>query len=171
MRIFRFALVWCLFAFSVPAHAFADPYLITVNFTTFTLTLTDEMGAELAQYPVALPKSSANPPLPTDGVVTRAEKYPSWTPTPSTRAAMAKQGKHLAAHYPPRHPKNAMGSGKISITYSTPRTPSTIRIHGTIDPSSIGKRASRGCIRMHNRDILALIDHIRGHETRVRYTQ
>ncbi|KKB42026.1 Protein erfK/srfK precursor [Bacillus thermotolerans] len=26
-------------------------------------------------------------------------------------------------------------------------------IHGTNDPSSIGKFVSRGCIRMHNRDV------------------
>ncbi|PYI52093.1 L,D-transpeptidase [Paenibacillus flagellatus] len=29
-------------------------------------------------------------------------------------------------------------------------------IHGTNDPSSIGKRVSKGCIRMHNRDVLEL---------------
>ncbi|MFS0840026.1 L,D-transpeptidase [Paenibacillus sp. 1P03SA] len=29
-------------------------------------------------------------------------------------------------------------------------------IHGTNDPSSIGKRSSHGCIRMHNKDVLAL---------------
>ncbi|KZE39061.1 hypothetical protein AV656_03840 [Bhargavaea cecembensis] len=29
-------------------------------------------------------------------------------------------------------------------------------IHGTNNPSSIGKHASHGCIRMHNRDVLEL---------------
>ncbi|CAM3416533.1 L,D-transpeptidase [Marinicrinis lubricantis] len=29
-------------------------------------------------------------------------------------------------------------------------------IHGTNDPSSIGKRVSKGCIRMHNKDVLEL---------------
>ncbi len=29
-------------------------------------------------------------------------------------------------------------------------------IHGTNDPSSIGHLVSHGCIRMHNRDVLAL---------------
>ncbi|WP_252501666.1 L,D-transpeptidase [Sporosarcina sp. Marseille-Q4943] len=29
-------------------------------------------------------------------------------------------------------------------------------IHGTNNPSSIGKNVSRGCIRMHNKDVLAL---------------
>lgn len=29
-------------------------------------------------------------------------------------------------------------------------------IHGTNDPSSIGKAVSKGCIRMHNSDVLEL---------------
>lgn len=29
-------------------------------------------------------------------------------------------------------------------------------IHGTNKPSSIGKRVSKGCIRMHNKDVLEL---------------
>lgn len=35
-----------------------------------------------------------------------------------------------------------------------------IGIHGTHDPSSIGTRASEGCIRMYNSDLLALKRHI-----------
>jgi L,D-transpeptidase ErfK/SrfK len=31
-------------------------------------------------------------------------------------------------------------------------------IHGTNDPSSIGKAVSHGCVRMHNRDVLQLAD-------------
>lgn len=35
-----------------------------------------------------------------------------------------------------------------------------IGIHGTNDPDSIGKKASRGCIRMRNEDLLALAGHV-----------
>lgn len=31
-------------------------------------------------------------------------------------------------------------------------------IHGTNDPSSIGKAVSRGCVRMYNRDVMQLAD-------------
>lgn len=31
-------------------------------------------------------------------------------------------------------------------------------IHGTNNPSSIGKNVSRGCIRMYNRDVIALFN-------------
>ncbi|MDF2713592.1 MAG: hypothetical protein K0R28_517 [Paenibacillus sp.] len=34
-------------------------------------------------------------------------------------------------------------------------------IHGTNDPSSIGKLSSAGCIRMHNRDVLQLERRVR----------
>lgn len=34
-------------------------------------------------------------------------------------------------------------------------------IHGTNDPSSIGKRVSKGCIRMHNHDIIELSKFVR----------
>ena len=33
-------------------------------------------------------------------------------------------------------------------------------IHGTNQPSSIGKAVSGGCIRMHNRDIQYLFEHV-----------
>lgn len=33
-------------------------------------------------------------------------------------------------------------------------------IHGTNNPSSIGKAVSNGCIRMHNRDILDLVKYV-----------
>lgn len=33
-------------------------------------------------------------------------------------------------------------------------------IHGTNDPSSIGKAISNGCIRMHNKDILDLVKYV-----------
>ncbi|WP_251555170.1 L,D-transpeptidase family protein [Neobacillus muris] len=33
-------------------------------------------------------------------------------------------------------------------------------IHGTNDPSSIGKAVSHGCIRMHNRDVLQLAEKV-----------
>lgn len=40
-------------------------------------------------------------------------------------------------------------------------------IHGTNDPSSIGKAVSHGCVRMYNRDVLQLAD-IVSNGTRVR---
>jgi hypothetical protein len=36
-----------------------------------------------------------------------------------------------------------------------------IYIHGTNDEDSVGKKASVGCIRMKNKDIIELFDHVR----------
>ena len=36
-----------------------------------------------------------------------------------------------------------------------------IGIHGTHDPHSIGTRASEGCIRMPNKELIQLVDHIK----------
>lgn len=46
----------------------------------------------------------------------------------------------------PDDPRNPLGKRWISIGNS-------YGIHGTIDESSIGKAESRGCIRMHNKDV------------------
>lgn len=40
------------------------------------------------------------------------------------------------------------------------KTGSRIWIHGTSDPGSIGKNASHGCLRMHNSDILELLNYV-----------
>jgi hypothetical protein len=49
-----------------------------------------------------------------------------------------------------REPGNPMGAAAITIS-------SGVALHGTNEPSSIGTRASHGCIRHQNRDILRII--------------
>lgn len=44
-------------------------------------------------------------------------------------------------------------SGFSEVLHSFNGGPGQLGIHGTNDPSSIGKRVSSGCIRMHNADI------------------
>ena len=42
-------------------------------------------------------------------------------------------------------------------------------IHGTIDPDSIGKAASRGCIRLRDKDIVEVYDFlVKGSEVVIR---
>ena len=48
-------------------------------------------------------------------------------------------------------PKNPLGERWISLGNS-------YGIHGTIDPKSIGRAESKGCIRMHNRDVEVVFD-------------
>ncbi|MBV8781474.1 MAG: L,D-transpeptidase family protein [Phycisphaerae bacterium] len=57
-------------------------------------------------------------------------------------------------------PKNPLGHRWISIVGMDGKAlgAQSYGIHGTIDPESIGKQASMGCIRMHNEDVAVLFD-------------
>jgi lipoprotein-anchoring transpeptidase ErfK/SrfK len=77
-------------------------------------------------------------------------KWPDWSPP----AAMRKRRPELPA-YMAGGPENPLGARAIYLG-------STIyRIHGTNEPSSIGKAASSGCIRMLNADVAELFRHVK----------
>ena len=71
-------------------------------------------------------------------------------------------------YYPPEggpaidadDPKNPLGGYWIALTgiqgQAVGRT--SYGIHGTIDPDSIGKQASMGCVRLKNADIAMVFD-------------
>jgi lipoprotein-anchoring transpeptidase ErfK/SrfK len=60
---------------------------------------------------------------------------------------------------PGKDPQNPLGTRWLGL--SVPDTGGTkYGIHGTNNPSSIGKYASLGCIRMNNKDVQWLYDHI-----------
>jgi lipoprotein-anchoring transpeptidase ErfK/SrfK len=77
--------------------------------------------------------------------ITRMVKNPGWRPTPNMR----KRDPSLPAFVPPG-PKNPLGPRAMHLGSSY------YRIHGTNKPSSIGKSASNGCIRMYNEDVVHL---------------
>jgi murein L,D-transpeptidase YcbB/YkuD len=72
----------------------------------------------------------------------RAEWNPSWRPP---------EGREWArdARFTPPGPNNPMGRVKLFFA-------PLYYIHGTPDSASIGQAASHGCIRMRNRDVIAL---------------
>jgi lipoprotein-anchoring transpeptidase ErfK/SrfK len=76
-------------------------------------------------------------------------KNPVWTPTPSIR----KEHPGLPAFVRPG-PKNPLGPRALYLGLGL------YRIHGTNKPSSIGKAASHGCIRMHNADVVDLFERV-----------
>jgi len=75
---------------------------------------------------------------------------------------------HPATYYSPRgegviaadDPRNPLGGYWMGITglEGDALGKSSYGIHGTIDPDSIGKQASMGCIRLRHDDIAALYD-------------
>lgn len=74
--------------------------------------------------------------------VGRAEWNPSWRPPENREWARD-------ARFTPPGPNNPMGRVKLFFA-------PLYYIHGTPDSASIGQAASHGCIRMRNRDVIAL---------------
>ena len=82
--------------------------------------------------------------------VSQKVKWPDWSPP----EAMRKRRPELPA-YMAGGPENPLGARAIYLGSSL------YRIHGTNEPSSIGKAASSGCIRMLNADVTELYAHVK----------
>lgn len=101
-----------------------------------------------------------------NGTVQRKESWPSWTPTQN----MIRREPDL---YGPVSGglkgglDNPLGARALYLYRGGRDT--MYRIHGTMEPSSIGKATSAGCIRLFNQDILDLYDETpMGTQVRVR---
>ena len=85
--------------------------------------------------------------------ITAKKEWPSWTPP----AQMLRRRPDL-----PRHmvggPDNPLGARALYLYADGVDT--LYRIHGTNDPSSIGKAMSSGCIRLLNEDVAHLYEFV-----------
>lgn len=92
-----------------------------------------------------------------EAVVGKKVEWPSWKPTPEMIArnpgAYAKYADGM-----PGGPKNPLGARAIYLFQDGRDT--AIRIHGTIEPNSIGKSVSNGCLRMVNAHVIDLYDRV-----------
>ena len=89
--------------------------------------------------------------------IQRKAKWPSWTPTANMVATEPE------LYGPVRHGKpggldNPLGPRALYLYQGGRDT--MYRIHGTMDPSSIGKATSAGCIRLFSQDIMDLFDRV-----------
>jgi len=93
----------------------------------------------LKSWPIAIGKEDSTP----DGtfVVTKKLRNPPYQPQHKPKSFFRESGA----------PDNPLGSRWIDLG-------NHYGIHGTIDPTSIGKEASEGCIRMHSKDVEELFD-------------
>jgi lipoprotein-anchoring transpeptidase ErfK/SrfK len=82
--------------------------------------------------------------------VTGITRWPDWRPP----AEMRERRPELP-EFMPGGPGNPLGARAIYLGSSL------YRIHGTNEPGSIGRRASSGCFRMHNRDVVHLASIVR----------
>jgi lipoprotein-anchoring transpeptidase ErfK/SrfK len=137
--------------------------IIRVNFSKMVLRVENNNKIE-AEFLVALPRK--NPKLPVKGEVKKIILNPTWYPTEKTREYYFQTKKiELPKVILPQHPLNALGIGAIDIKFESDNISPLVKIHGTNDPNSIGKRITRGCIRLKNEDFLKLKDLIFGYKT------
>ena len=107
--------------------------------------------AEAMRYGVAVGQAGKN--FQGNATVGRKHAWPSWTPT----ANMVRTQPEL---YGPLKGglrggvDNPLGSRALYLYRGGRDT--MYRIHGTMEPSSIGKATSAGCIRLFNQDIIDL---------------
>jgi L,D-transpeptidase ErfK/SrfK len=85
-----------------------------------------------------------------DGTIWAVSFKPTWYPTKNTREYYKKKKRiNLPEVVPYGDPNNPLGDFKMSLSHPCDATGLRVyAIHGTPDKSSIGKRASGGCIRM-----------------------
>ncbi|MFT4012062.1 MAG: L,D-transpeptidase [Paracoccus sp. (in: a-proteobacteria)] len=130
-----------------PGTIVVDPYARFLYYIT--------APGEATRYGVAVGQAGKN--FQGTATINRKQAWPSWTPT----ANMVRTQPEL---YGPL--KNGLGGGvdnplgsRALYLYKGGRD-TMYRIHGTMDPSSIGKATSAGCIRMFNQDIMDLFEQV-----------
>ena len=82
--------------------------------------------------------------------VERKSEWPDWTPPAEMIARSPYLPRFMAGGA-----TNPLGARAMYLSGSF------YRIHGTNAPSTIGSRATAGCIRMANEDVIDLYDHVR----------
>ena len=80
-------------------------------------------------------------------VIDRKVEWPDWAPPPEMIARQPYLPRFMAGG-----PGNPLGARAMYLSGTL------YRIHGTSEPSSIGKRVSSGCIRMLNEDVIDLYE-------------
>lgn len=100
-------------------------------------------------YPIAIPREQSR----WEGVtsVTMKRENPSWTPTPT----MLAENPRLPRWVPGGHPMNPLGNRALYLGSSA------YRIHGTDAPWTIGTAASKGCVRLFNKDVADLYPRVK----------
>ena len=86
--------------------------------------------------------------------ISRKAEWPSWTPPDSMIAREARKGRILPS-FMPGGPQNPLGARALYIGSSL------YRIHGTNDPTTIGRAVSSGCIRMMNNHVVDLYERVK----------
>jgi len=171
MAISTVSCVILLFSFCTLANSeeLCWDYYLVVNFKEIKIYLLDVNKTEITNYRVALPKPGKAPlKFPAEGQIKQIVFNPHWYPTSETKDFYLRVKRiKLPDAVPPDDPLNAMGKVKFVVELFEKNVykkdiNGVIRIHGTNEPHKIGQRASGGCIRMLNQEILEMARILRG---------
>jgi lipoprotein-anchoring transpeptidase ErfK/SrfK len=125
-----------------------QPGTIVVSTTDRKLHLVLENG-EAITYPVGVGKAGKS--WAGTGAIAGKFLRPPWAPPKKLKL----EKPWTPDYIPSGSPQNPMGAAAMTLNVDQ------YAIHGTNDPSSIGRNQSFGCIRMHNRDILDLYKRVK----------
>lgn len=112
-------------------------------------------GGQAMRYGVAVGRAGKG--FEGSATIARKAAWPSWRPTDN----MLRTEPELYSQFAnglPGGMQNPLGSRALYLYQGSVDT--YYRIHGTLDPSSIGKATSAGCIRMFNQDVIDLFEEI-----------
>jgi lipoprotein-anchoring transpeptidase ErfK/SrfK len=135
----------------VPTPYAENPGTIVVDTRTRHLYLV-EPGGKSRRYGIAV--GDAGYGWEGRAVVGRKAKWPAWHPTPRMRAQTAGLPTRIAPGA-----ENPLGARALDLYQGGRDT--LYRIHGTSEPWTIGTKASSGCIRMFNEDVIDLFDRVK----------
>jgi lipoprotein-anchoring transpeptidase ErfK/SrfK len=127
-----------------------EPGTVIVDAQKRYLYLVLESGTSALRYGVGVGRQGFS--WSGEAVVGMKRRWPRWVPPEEMVARDEKAAKW--ANGMPGGPENPLGARALYLHSNGEDT--MFRIHGTTEPSSIGKAMSSGCIRMLNEDIADL---------------
>ena len=131
------------------------PGSIVILSTQHYLYLITQKGQAI-RYGVAVGKEGLT--FRGEAVVGQKTEWPSWKPTADMIARHPEAYAKYAEKGMEGGPKNPLGARAIYLFQNGHDT--AVRIHGTIEPNSIGRSVSNGCIRMVNAHVIDLYQRV-----------
>jgi len=139
----------------VPFHMPYKPGTIVVDPTNFFCYFVLSEGRAM-RYGVGVARSAAAD-FQGEATIGRKAVWPTWHPTASMVQKQPQRYGHLTEGMK-GGPGNPLGARALYLYRGG--TDTLFRLHGTVEPWSIGKRVSSGCIRFLNQDIIDLYSRV-----------
>ncbi len=136
-------------AIEVPSRFLLPPLArrgIVINLPEMRMYYYPEKSGTVKTYPIGIGKIGKTIPVTKTAIKSKVEN-PRWVPTEDIRAFNEEKNGIVLPRVMAAGPENPLGPYGIYLKIPT------FLIHSTIFPESVGKRASFGCIRMHEADI------------------